>query len=70
MEDNLPSYRTTMKDVAKKAGVSTATVSRTLTSPDKVSSSARSKVMQAMNELGYASPLIPVIRKTMTPGPC
>ena len=59
MEDNLPSNRTTMKDVAKKAGVSTATVSRTLTSPDKVSPSARNKVMKAMGELGYTSTLSP-----------
>lgn len=68
MEDNLPSYRTTMKDVAKKAGVSTATVSRTLTSPDKVSSSARSKVMQAMNELGYSSPVNPRYQKNNDSG--
>jgi len=64
VEENLPSYRTTMKDVAKKAGVSTATVSRTLTSPDKVSPSARSKVMKAMNELGYSSVLSPRHQKS------
>ena len=64
MEENLPSYRTTMKDVAIKAGVSTATVSRTLTSPDKVSSSARSKVMHAIKALGYSSPLSPRSQKS------
>ncbi|AOM42909.1 DNA-binding transcriptional regulator CytR [Xenorhabdus hominickii] len=42
-----------MKDVAKVAGVSTATVSRTLMNPDKVSSLTRQKVENAVLEVGY-----------------
>ncbi|MBC8945741.1 MULTISPECIES: DNA-binding transcriptional regulator CytR [Xenorhabdus] len=43
----------TMKDVAKVAGVSTATVSRTLMNPDKVSAHTRQKVENAVLEVGY-----------------
>ncbi len=43
----------TMKDVALKAKVSTATVSRALMNPDKVSQSTRSRVEQAALEVGY-----------------
>ncbi|WFQ78831.1 DNA-binding transcriptional regulator CytR [Xenorhabdus sp. SF857] len=43
----------TMKDVAKVAGVSTATVSRTLMNPDKVSVRTRQKVENAVLEVGY-----------------
>ncbi|WP_340621435.1 DNA-binding transcriptional regulator CytR [Xenorhabdus siamensis] len=43
----------TMKDVAKVAGVSTATVSRTLMNPDKVSVHTRQKVENAVLEVGY-----------------
>ena len=42
-----------MKDVALKAKVSTATVSRALMNPDKVSQSTRNKVEQAALEVGY-----------------
>nr|WP_230979124.1 DNA-binding transcriptional regulator CytR [Intestinirhabdus alba] len=42
-----------MKDVALKAKVSTATVSRALMNPDKVSHSTRSRVEQAALEVGY-----------------
>ncbi|WP_407703092.1 DNA-binding transcriptional regulator CytR [Tatumella citrea] len=59
MEQNSLPGRATMKDVAEKAGVSTATVSRALASPDKVSAMARMKVMQAISELGYAPELLP-----------
>ncbi|SLM65044.1 DNA-binding transcriptional regulator CytR [Dickeya aquatica] len=45
----------TMKDVADKAGVSTATVSRALTSPDKVSALTRRKVEQAAQAVGYSA---------------
>ena len=44
----------TLADVAKKAGVSTATVSRCLNSPDQLSQATRKKVMSAVAELGYA----------------
>ncbi|UJF19241.1 DNA-binding transcriptional regulator CytR [Vibrio sp. SS-MA-C1-2] len=44
----------TMKDVAQVAGVSTATVSRALMDPDKVSTSTRHKVEQAVINTGYS----------------
>jgi len=44
----------TLADVAEQAGVSTATVSRCLNSPDKVGKSTRDKVMSAVHELGYS----------------
>lgn len=44
----------TLEDVATAAGVSTATVSRCLNSPDKVVEGTRRKVMEAVNALGYA----------------
>lgn len=40
-------------DVAAKAGVSTATVSRTLAFPDKVRPATRQRVMEAVDRLGY-----------------
>ncbi len=43
----------TLDDVAKMAGVSTATVSRCLNSPDRVVESTRIRVMSAVEELGY-----------------
>ncbi|MEQ9970661.1 DNA-binding transcriptional regulator CytR [Pectobacterium carotovorum] len=44
----------TMKDVADEAGVSTATVSRTLMNPEKVSATTRRKVEQAVIVVGYS----------------
>ncbi|WP_101760024.1 LacI family DNA-binding transcriptional regulator [Oceanicoccus sp. KOV_DT_Chl] len=44
-----------IKDVAKLAGVSTATVSRTLAEPDKVSETTREKVMKAVTTSGYVA---------------
>ena len=46
----------TIRTVAARAGVSTATVSRVLTSSAAASGSARAKVMAAARELGYSSP--------------
>lgn len=43
----------TLDDVAKEAGVSTATVSRCLNAPDKVTQNTRDKVMRAVDMLGY-----------------
>lgn len=43
----------TLNDVAKAAGVSTATVSRCLNSPDRVIEATRQRVMQAVESLGY-----------------
>lgn len=47
---NLP----TLEDVAIAAGVSTATVSRCLNEPDKVSEKTRERVMQAVGKLNYS----------------
>ncbi|MHA6265189.1 LacI family DNA-binding transcriptional regulator [Arenibacterium sp. CAU 1754] len=44
----------TLNDVAKAAGVSTATVSRCLNSPDRVVDSTREKVLEAVRRLGYS----------------
>lgn len=42
-----------ISDVARFAGISTATVSRTLATPDKVSAGTREIVMRAVREIGY-----------------
>lgn len=47
---NLP----TLEDVANAAGVSTATVSRCLNEPDKVSGGTRDRVMAAVDKLHYS----------------
>jgi len=44
---------TTIKDVAALAGVSTATVSRALSQPDKVTEETRERVLQAVKSCGY-----------------
>lgn len=44
----------TVEDVAAQAGVSTATVSRCLNSPEVVSETTRQRVMRAVSALGYA----------------
>ena len=44
----------TLADVARLAGVSTATVSRCLNSPDQVIERTRTRVMEAVKTLGYA----------------
>jgi LacI family repressor for deo operon, udp, cdd, tsx, nupC, and nupG len=41
-------------EVARRAGVSTATVSRVLSRPNVVSAATRRKVMQAVEDMGYA----------------
>jgi LacI family transcriptional regulator len=43
----------TLDDVAKAAGVSTATVSRCLNSPDRVVENTRKRVLSVVDELGY-----------------
>ena len=50
----VPRNAPTLNDVARKAGVSTATVSRCLNSPDRVIESTRTRVMEAVRELGYS----------------
>ncbi|WEV63994.1 LacI family DNA-binding transcriptional regulator [Bifidobacterium sp. ESL0732] len=47
-----------MKDVARLAGVSTATVSRYFNSPEKVSEHTRSRLETAINQLNYQPNLI------------
>ncbi|EPJ43562.1 MAG: periplasmic-binding protein/LacI transcriptional regulator [Osedax symbiont Rs2] len=44
----------TVKDIAKLAGVSTATVSRALANPQKVTDATKLKVQNAADQLGYA----------------
>ncbi|MGP9663735.1 LacI family DNA-binding transcriptional regulator [Halomonas sp. AOP22-C1-8] len=44
----------TIKDVAKAAGCSTATVSRALATPEKVSDATRKRVNQAIAQVGYS----------------
>ncbi|NRA99295.1 MAG: LacI family DNA-binding transcriptional regulator [Rhodobacteraceae bacterium] len=43
-----------LEDVARRAGVSTATVSRCLNAPTRVSQSTRERVLSAVRDLGYA----------------
>ena len=43
----------TIYTVAKRAGVSTATVSRVMSQPEIVSPTTRHKVLQAVEDLGY-----------------
>ena len=54
LDQKQPSSAATMKDVAEQAGVSTATVSRALMNPEKVSAATRQKVEQAVQAVGYA----------------
>lgn len=50
-----PTERTpTLADVARRAGVSTATVSRCLNTPDRVIEETRNRVLQAVRDLGYS----------------
>lgn len=45
--------KVTMKDVAKKAGVSTSTVSRVISGNEKISEETKKKVYKIMDELDY-----------------
>lgn len=61
----------TLMDVARRAGVSTATVSRCLNSPDRVIEATRSKVLEAVRDLGYSPNFgarVMVARRTHTIG--
>lgn len=53
MKAKKPVVAATMKDVALQANVSTATVSRALMNPEKVSQATRNRVEQAALEVGY-----------------
>lgn len=48
----------TVKDVAKRAGVSVATVSRVLNNSEKVSEQTRQKVLKVIEELGFKPNLL------------
>lgn len=43
----------TLEDVAKAAGVSTATISRSITRPGKVAKATQDRIQQAIDDLGY-----------------
>ncbi|MEM8739200.1 MAG: LacI family DNA-binding transcriptional regulator, partial [Planctomycetota bacterium] len=43
----------TLEDVARMAGVSTASISRALNDPDKVAKPTRDKIEKAIDVLGY-----------------
>lgn len=59
MEPERPHHPATMSDVARRAGVSTATVSRALSGVDRpMSPDLRSKVVLAAEELGYRINLV------------
>ncbi|MDO1581368.1 LacI family DNA-binding transcriptional regulator [Rhizobium oryzicola] len=47
------SERTTLVDVASRAGVSAITVSRVLREPEKVSSSLRQRILELIDDMGY-----------------
>ena len=49
-----PRQAPTLNDVAREAGVSTATVSRCLNSPNQVVEGTRRKVLEAVERLGYS----------------
>ena len=56
--------RIKLSDIAKKAGVSVSTVSRTLNNPEKVSHSTRLRVLKVINELDY-KPRVNISRKIL-----
>ena len=49
------SRKPTIKDVAKKAGVSTATVERALTNRGSIRSATKERVLSVVRELGYST---------------
>ena len=51
--DQRVSRKPTISDVARQAGISTATVSRTLATPGKVTAQTRAIVMEAVRKIGY-----------------
>ena len=51
--DQRVSRKPTISDVARQAGISTATVSRTLATPEKVTAQTRAIVMEAVRKIGY-----------------
>lgn len=49
-------HRATVRDVAKRAGVSAATVSRAFKRPDLVAPRTRTRIQSAADDLGYVAP--------------
>lgn len=61
----MPQRGVTMRDVAERAGVAVSTVSRVISSPERISAPTREVVLRAVRELGYRSgppPAEPVTR--------
>ena len=54
-----------IKDIAKAAGVSTATVSRTLRNPELVSKATRERVIEAVNAVNYRPNQMGISLRTM-----
>ena len=57
-------HRASITEVAKEAGVSTATVSRTFSHPNKVLDATRKKVLSASKKLGFSISRAPGILKS------
>jgi LacI family repressor for deo operon, udp, cdd, tsx, nupC, and nupG len=56
---------TTIQDVARRAGVSTATVSRVLSAPERVAEATRARVLAAVDSLGYSPNLAAKTLRTL-----
>ncbi|MEU6540700.1 LacI family DNA-binding transcriptional regulator [Streptomyces sp. NPDC047000] len=56
MDGRPPARRVGIKDVARRAGVSTATVSNVLNRPDAVAAATRGRVQGVIDSLGYVRP--------------
>ncbi|MED5499297.1 LacI family DNA-binding transcriptional regulator [Salinicola sp. MIT1003] len=56
--------RTTLADIARQAGVSKITVSRTFSSPEKVHAETRDQILRIARELNYVSPSQTTQRET------
>ncbi|MET0274258.1 MAG: LacI family DNA-binding transcriptional regulator [Phenylobacterium sp.] len=55
----------TIQDVAREAGVSTATVSRVLSAPERVAEATRARVQAAVDQLGYTPNLAAKTLRTL-----
>ncbi|MBW8812685.1 MAG: LacI family DNA-binding transcriptional regulator [Caulobacterales bacterium] len=55
----------TIQDVARSAGVSTATVSRVLSAPERVTEATRARVLAAVEDLGYAPNMAAKMLRTL-----
>ncbi|HXH97054.1 MAG TPA: LacI family DNA-binding transcriptional regulator, partial [Gaiellaceae bacterium] len=55
MGNRLPQRPPTMRDVAREAGVSVATISRVLNRPDEVAPATRERVLRVIRDRGYST---------------